>query len=482
MSLRYQVSCIMLSDSVSNVHSTVDNPIPFVDPILSQREALRNALLRRALELLKSLERGIFDLTCRRHTKRNILELKDLQKEVQKSRSDVQRYLNLGWIGVCEMLAERDMGMNDLMGLWQKFHSFLLLLQHFYLKLEKILILWEKALYLLLFLLFSEFPNTLRPPCTTMPWTIWPSLVVLWGVCWMFYEELWGGQGELPLPTAFNVIELFEDIDPTNPSQGKCTPFSFLFNKTLNNLLVFDLNFDAISCNMSLSDAPHFDVPNPEPQLLLSVPSHAITSDLATSVEFTQTSLVNPADTISPPATNGIAATPRFSPIRSATETRPQEATQSRAFVPATSLVHRQPRHGQVGPSRSSKHSQTEKYFCNYSDCPHSQPGSGFKRKDHLDQHLRGPHRQTSVQRLRAKPAAASRICNSTATRDITGAPLQSKKRKRGSEEEICGSNLDKLEIELAEERRLRRLAEEDNRLLRQTLENYERMRNGWTG
>jgi len=33
----------------------------------------------------------------------------------------------------------------------------------------------------------SVFPNRRRPPCTTMPWNIWPALVVLWGVCWMFY-------------------------------------------------------------------------------------------------------------------------------------------------------------------------------------------------------------------------------------------------------------------------------------------------------
>jgi len=31
------------------------------------------------------------------------------------------------------------------------------------------------------------FPNRRRPPCSTMPWMIRPSLVVLWGVCWMFY-------------------------------------------------------------------------------------------------------------------------------------------------------------------------------------------------------------------------------------------------------------------------------------------------------
>jgi hypothetical protein len=79
------------------------------------------------------------------------------------------------------------------------------------------------------------------------------------------------------------------------------------------------------------------------------------------------------------------------------------------------------------------------------------------------------------VQRLRAKPAAASSIGNPTATNDTAEAPLQSKKRKRGSEEDTSGSNLDRLERELAEERRLRRLAEEDNHLLRQKLENYER-------
>ncbi|CAH0046589.1 unnamed protein product, partial [Clonostachys solani] len=31
-----------------------------------------------------------------------------------------------------------------------------------------------------------EFPHAVRHLCTTMPWTIWPALIVLWGVCWMF--------------------------------------------------------------------------------------------------------------------------------------------------------------------------------------------------------------------------------------------------------------------------------------------------------
>lgn len=36
---------------------------------------------------------------------------------------------------------------------------------------------------------FSEWPNGQRPLSTTWPWNIKPSLVVLWGVCWMFYAH-----------------------------------------------------------------------------------------------------------------------------------------------------------------------------------------------------------------------------------------------------------------------------------------------------
>lgn len=34
---------------------------------------------------------------------------------------------------------------------------------------------------------FNEWPNGQRPLSTTWPWNIKPSLLVLWGVCWMFY-------------------------------------------------------------------------------------------------------------------------------------------------------------------------------------------------------------------------------------------------------------------------------------------------------
>ena len=68
--------------------------------------------------------------------------------------------------------------------------------------LEYLALLLQNSLqYLLLFCKFAEFPNRHRPKCTTMPWNIWPSLVILWGVCWMFYPS---PPGDTPNQFLFN--------------------------------------------------------------------------------------------------------------------------------------------------------------------------------------------------------------------------------------------------------------------------------------
>lgn len=36
---------------------------------------------------------------------------------------------------------------------------------------------------------FFEFPNARHPLSTRWPWSIRPSLAVLWGVCWMYYDR-----------------------------------------------------------------------------------------------------------------------------------------------------------------------------------------------------------------------------------------------------------------------------------------------------
>ncbi|KAF2489756.1 hypothetical protein BU16DRAFT_531232 [Lophium mytilinum] len=50
---------------------------------------------------------------------------------------------------------------------------------------------------------FSEFPDCHRPLSTTWPWSIKPSLAVLWGVCWMFYYP----NGTQPNPIASSGAE-----------------------------------------------------------------------------------------------------------------------------------------------------------------------------------------------------------------------------------------------------------------------------------
>ena len=38
--------------------------------------------------------------------------------------------------------------------------------------------------------LISEPPGRRRPPSPSWPWSIKTSLIVLWGVCWMFFDSI----------------------------------------------------------------------------------------------------------------------------------------------------------------------------------------------------------------------------------------------------------------------------------------------------
>ena len=63
----------------------------------------------------------------------------------------------------------------------------------------------------------SEFPNRLRPPCTTMPWNIRPALFVIWGVCWMFYNSPTTSQPDQSSTIPYNELP---DIDLSKYSHG----------------------------------------------------------------------------------------------------------------------------------------------------------------------------------------------------------------------------------------------------------------------
>ena len=50
---------------------------------------------------------------------------------------------------------------------------------------------------------FAEWPNGERPLSTTWPWNVKPSLIILWGVCWMFYDHNRGNNNPFDKPDQF---------------------------------------------------------------------------------------------------------------------------------------------------------------------------------------------------------------------------------------------------------------------------------------
>ena len=68
---------------------------------------------------------------------------------------------------------------------------------------------------------FAEWPNGLHPLNTTWPWNVKTALLVLWGVCWMFYAS----RGTCaPFDTTGNYGQDFRtrhNSAPTPTSQGK---------------------------------------------------------------------------------------------------------------------------------------------------------------------------------------------------------------------------------------------------------------------
>lgn len=69
---------------------------------------------------------------------------------------------------------------------------------------------------------FAEWPNGHRPLSTTWPWNIKPSLLVLWGVCWMFYGPSGNNKGKTTRNPR-GAASLGEDLG-TGPSGSQSQP------------------------------------------------------------------------------------------------------------------------------------------------------------------------------------------------------------------------------------------------------------------
>ncbi|KAH8672110.1 hypothetical protein BGZ60DRAFT_27939 [Tricladium varicosporioides] len=128
---------------------------------------------------------------------------------------------------------------------------------------EELLLQWRYLRHLELLLLrllqflincsrFGGFPNRRRPKCTTMPWAIWPSLMVLWGVCWMFVVP-WNDANHLD-------AHLRDYLDEEQP-QPFYTHFSL--NPDLTPIAAeYDQFLDNIGSEVVLNGIPYTDYTN----------------------------------------------------------------------------------------------------------------------------------------------------------------------------------------------------------------------------
>jgi hypothetical protein len=64
---------------------------------------------------------------------------------------------------------------------------------------------------------FVEWPDGEPPLSTTMPWNVRPCPVVLWGVCWMFYDYFYE-QWEIEFTNARGLLYLL----PLSSLQPPC--------------------------------------------------------------------------------------------------------------------------------------------------------------------------------------------------------------------------------------------------------------------
>ncbi|MCJ1281451.1 hypothetical protein MMC26_000770, partial [Xylographa opegraphella] len=72
---------------------------------------------------------------------------------------------------------------------------------------------------------FSEWPSGRRPLSTTWPWNIKPSLVVLWGVCWMFYytTSYWTS---MPATASHSLTASQQPLEQNNDAIGANAAYS----------------------------------------------------------------------------------------------------------------------------------------------------------------------------------------------------------------------------------------------------------------
>ncbi|KAF7563645.1 hypothetical protein G7046_g453 [Stylonectria norvegica] len=219
--------------------------------------------------------------------------------------------------------------------------------------------------------LYSEFPHAMRHLCTTMPWTIWPALVVLWGVCWMFYPT--------PNDQAWNAEESDTFIDGLGADSEN--DFSYM-DLLFPGPSLFEGNIATTPHTGSdvLSQRVAYDLQSNEPpdaNIGIS-PSYQAIRASSNESDWPATSLSSSA---SPCALRvrtqaGVPSPWNVCRVGSAgAETTTDRDTSPFLDLPA--FVH-----------TLEQHIRATRFPCPYNQCKRAKPGKEFKRKEQLKRHL----------------------------------------------------------------------------------------------
>ncbi|KAH7196230.1 hypothetical protein BKA60DRAFT_660589 [Fusarium oxysporum] len=278
-----------------------------------------------------------------------------------------------------------------------------------------------------------EFPNNIRHVCTTMPWTILPALLVLWGVCWMFII----GPGDLeperlnaPVPTFSPVPAGYDFYDGPAASYGdEFQAFSIADISTVaheNQLNLDELLYSGVGTTNHQLDPIHFVQATPQDPDFL-----ARDFQRRTSAEDTEWSEKETWD-----LTGVLPATVTLDPIlqtyddtnchgppdpavnvalvghRNRDDSRCQEA---KAHFECPDCQQTFARRSTLGRHRrqackSASSSSEQSFPCPNPQCKHSAGRSPFKRLEHLKRHLKtSGHKQnvaTSAAEAEEQPLA----------------------------------------------------------------------------
>lgn len=315
----------------------------------------------------------------------------------------------------------------------------------------------------------AVFPGRIRPPCTTMPWTIWPALVVLWGVCWMFYDSV----------NNHHQTSLIDHIDPVwfdtdyavanwpyswDVSQtpelltNECMPPNFVPDPHIQSGIADQVNLfdsvlieDVVSQHTLTTAAQH-----QEPTLVTHpVPATSPSVDREPEQLRRQTSEGSSEDTT--------ATSPNASP----------NAGQSEFTAAARWHCDRPDCQRSFGRKydlarHMRKHDGNRIFHCPVRGCKFAVGGTrDFKRSDHLAQHMRLSHPREALPAVQAGEADIAHITPGAVAHPDSGS---SRKRSRMGEP---AAGCDNTAMELTEEnKRLKQTIQEQG----QRIQKLERM------